>query len=61
LSCAFAKISLVTAQDFGKINVSRFADTRREDAVPQLEGIWVKEDSSEKGALLPYRYTEQLL
>ncbi len=51
----------MTAQDFGKINVSRFADTRREDAVPQLEGIWVKEDSSEKGALLPYRYTEQLL
>ena len=29
--------------------MSRFADTRREDAVPRLEGIWVKEDSTDKG------------
>ena len=37
-------------QDFGKINVSTFAHTRRADSVPKLEGIWVKDDSPEKGA-----------
>ncbi len=38
-------------QDFGKINVSTFADTRRADSTPKLEGIWVKDDSPQKGAL----------
>jgi len=38
------------AQDFGKINVSTFAHTRRADSVPKLEGIWVRDDSAEKGA-----------
>ena len=38
--------------------MSRFADTRREDAVPQLKGMWVKEDSSEKGVLMLHLYNE---
>ena len=43
---------LMHAQDFGKVNCSLYARTRRRDLPARLQEVWVRANSREDGAVI---------